>query len=233
MSSADRNKIFIAGGVALVAIIIIGFFLLRGRRGAEPEAGAGFGAGGEEVVAEATGVPAVGVAPAPGEAEPGVAGGEEGAVVVPAGPSIGLVQMNIGPSEPTREDPFLSFDPPPRPTPPELLVALPPVNIVPGGLRPGGITTVAGPRIGNRRVAGLLFNDQAFAILEDEDGDAFVVKPGDVVDGIRITAIARNSIFLMDEDGKRWEVPLRGLGPSASMSGRSSTVSAMPSMPPA
>ena len=231
MSLADRNKILIAGGVAVVAILLIGFFVLRGRGRKESAGGAGAFTQGEVAETAAAG----GGGPVPGEAAPAAAGGEEAAAAAPAaaaGPSVGVVQMGIGPAEPTRPDPFLSFEPPPQPTPPELLVTMPPVGIVPGGLRPGGIT-LAGPRVGNRRVAGVLFNDQAWAILEDEDGETFIVKPGDVVAGIRITAIARSSIFLMDRDGKRWEVPLRARGPGTAVSTASSTVSAMPEVPPA
>ena len=231
MNLTDRNKILIAGGVAVVAILLVAFFVLRGRKPKESAGGAGAFTQGEAVETAAAGeAPA-----APGAAAPAAAGGEapaEGPAPITAGPSVGVVQMGIGPAEPTRADPFLSFEPPPQPTPPELLVSLPPVGIVAGGLRPGGVTT-AGPRVGNRRVAGLLFNDQAWAILEDEDGETFIVKPGDVVDGIRITALSRNSIFLMDRDGMRWEVPLRGLGPGTAVSTASSTASAMPSVPPA
>ncbi|MCJ7752737.1 MAG: hypothetical protein MUQ65_16900 [Armatimonadetes bacterium] len=227
MNLTDRNKMLIAGGVAVVAILLVAFFVLRGRKPKESAVGAGAFTQGEAV--ETT---AAGEAPAaPGAAAPAAAGGEAPAATT-AGLSVGVVQMGIGPAEPTRPDPFLSFEPPTQPTPPELLVSLPPVGVVAGGLRPGGITT-AGPRVGNRRVAGLLFNDQAWAILEDEDGETFIVKPGDVVDGIRITALSRDSIFLMDRDGMRWEVPLRGLGPGSTVSTASSTVSAMPSVPPA
>jgi len=144
--------------------------------------------------------------------------------------TLGVVAIGSGPVEPTRPDPFLTFEPPPRPTPPELLISLPPVALEPGGLRPGGPSDV--PRVAGRRVAGLLFNDQAYAILEQED-ETFIVKPGDVVDGIRITAIARDSIYLVDEDGQRWAVPLRGLGPGDLGGGFGGRVTGMPEMPPA
>jgi hypothetical protein len=233
MNPADRKKIMIAGGIALAAILAIAFFVLRGR-GGKQEAGPAAGFAGTEAT-ETAGGPAAPVGgggpPAPGQEAPQAAGGE-GAVAAPAGPApmVGVIQMGSGPAEPTRPDPFLTFEPPPQPTPPELLVGLPLVGIVPGGLRPGGAVATTVARVGNRRVAGLLFNDQAWAILENEDGETFIVKPGDVVDGIRITAIARDSLFLKDSDGKRWQVILRSMGPGARAG---STVSGMPETPPA
>jgi hypothetical protein len=230
MNLADRNKILVAGAVVAVAIILIAFFVMRGRKPAAAGGGAGSFTQGEQG-AETTAAP--GAPPAPGETAPAEAGGEAAAAPAPSGPgpSVGVVQMGIGSAEPTRTDPFLTFEPPPLPTPPELVVAMPPVNLVEGGLRPGGVST-AGPMVGNRRVAGLVFNDEAWAILQDETGEYYVVKPGDIVNGIRIIAISRSSIFLMDRDGKRWEVPLRGLGPEPAAAASSSTVAAMPTSPP-
>ena len=232
MNLADRNKILVAGAVVAVAIILIAFFVMRGRKPAAAGGGAGSFTQGEQG-AETAAAPA-GAPPAPGTTAPAEAGGEAAAAPAPSGPgpSVGVVQMGIGSAEPTRTDPFLTFEPPPLPTPPELVVAMPPVNLVEGGLRPGGVTSTAGPMVGNRRVAGLVFNDEAWAILEDETGEYYVVKPGDIVNGIRITAISRSSIFLMDRDGKRWEVPLRGLGPEPAAAASSSTVAAMPTSPP-
>lgn len=234
MNPADRKKIMIAGGIALAAILAIAFFVLRGR-GGKQEAAPTAGFAGTEAT-ETAGGPAAGPGmetaggpPAPGQAPQG-AGGEEVAAAAGPAPMVGVIQMGSGPTEPTRPDPFLSFEPQPQPTPPELLVSLPPVGIVAGGLRPGGATTTTVARVGNRRVAGLLFNDQAWAILENESGETFIVKPGDVVDGIRITAIARDSLFLKDSDGKRWQVILRSMGPGARAG---STVSGMPETPPA
>jgi len=231
MNPADRNKILIAAGVAIVAIIVIVFFL-RGRKPTGTESGAGAFAPTAEAEAEGGEAPAAtGPAVERGEA-PAAAGLQEGAAAAGAEPTVtlGVVAIGSGAVEPTRPDPFLTFEPPPRPTPPELLISLPPVALAPGGLRPGGPSDV--PRVAGRRVAGLLFDDQAYAILEQED-ETFIVKPGDVVDGIRITAIARDSIYLVDEDGQRWAVPLRGLGPGDLGGGFGGRVSGMPEMPPA
>lgn len=229
MSPADRNKILIAAGIAVVAIVVILFFL-RGRKPTGTEAGAGSFTtaaqeqpqGGQQPTvpaADEAASPQTQAPPPEGEAQGDAAAGE-------AKVMLGVVAMGSGPVEPTRPDPFLTFEPPPRPTPPELLISLPPVGLEPGGLRPGGPSDV--PRIAGRRVAGLLFDDQAYAILEEEE-QTFIVKPGDVVDGVRITAIARDSVYIVDADGRRWAVPLRGLGPS----GFGGRVSGMPGMPPA
>ena len=228
MSPADRNKILIAGGVALIAIIVIVFFL----RGRKPSRGGGGGAFTETAQVEGAGAPPAPGQPAPGQPAAAAPAGEGEAVAAPeVSPMLGVIRVGSGPAEPSRPDPLLTFEPPPQPTPPELLVSLPAVTLQPGGLRPGGPSDV--PRVSGRRVAGLLFDDQAYAILE-EDEETFVVKPGDVVDGIRITAIARDSIFLVDSEGRRWQVPLRGLGPGTrGGAGARTSVSGMPEMPPA
>ncbi len=248
MQLTDKNKKLIAGGIALVAIVLIAFFVLRGRGGGT-ESGAAAGgfaqAGAGQGASPALGGAAAGTTAGAGRGGmgPGSAGGAAvpggGGAAAPAGPaapgtypSVGLIKMGIGPAEPTRQDPFVTFNPPPQPIPPEVLVQLPPVGLVAGGLRPGGgVEAVA--KIGNRRVAGLLFNDQAWAVLEDEEGNTYVVKPGDVVEGMRITAISRDAIFLKDRDGKKWEVPLRGLGPGGQAGSPGTTAAAMPEMPPA
>ena len=226
MSAADRNKIIIAAGVALVAIVLI-FVFVRGRRPAQPPAQAG--AFGTPMAAPVEGPAAPGAPgpPTPGidvAAAPGAPGEAAPGAVVRAGP---VIQMGTGPSVITRPDPTITFDPPIT-TPEELLVNPPPVALVPGGLR---VQTDRPAQIGDRRVAGLLFNDRAWAILE-KDGQTFIVKPGDVVDGIRITAIAQNSIYLVDRDGNRWEVPLRGPTPGAASSGVGPAAPGMPGWPP-
>jgi hypothetical protein len=214
MSGADRSKVLIAGGVALVAIVVIVFFVLRGRGGGERAAGGGaFTAETAAVEEGAAGTPAPGtVGEGEGAAEAGAEAGEEGAVGPARDVFMGRVEVATGPTEPSRPDPFQTFEPPPQPTPPELLVSMPAVGLTPGGLRPGGPSEVAA--VGDRRVAGLVYNDEVYAILVDGE-EEFIVKPGDVVDGIRITAIARDGLFLRDSEGQRWEVPLRGLGPGA------------------
>ncbi|MFB3882006.1 MAG: hypothetical protein ACE149_12135 [Armatimonadota bacterium] len=241
MNLSDQQKKIIAGAIALVAVLVIVFVLVRGRRPAlqAGAAGGGFPQGGEQVAAGPGPAGAAGAAGAAGggaQAPAAAGGGGAGAAAeAPAGPTqyptIGVVKMGIGPAEPTRPDPFLTFNPPIPPVPAEVLYPLPAVGLVAGGLRPGG----PGERVatvGNRRVAGLLFNDQAYAILEDEEGRTYIVKPGDVVEGIKIVAISRDSIFLRDREGRKWEVPLRGLGPGGEATAAETTASAPAAMPP-
>ena len=230
MSPADRNKVFIAGGIALIAIVVIVFVVLRGRRAGTQELGAGAGAFGPPLAEAPAGAP--GFPPAPGEQAPG-APAPEAEVEVAAGPAarVGVIRMGRGSDEPTRPDPFQTFQPPVRPPAPELVVSLPTVTLEPGGLRPGGPSETFAT-IGRRRVAGVMFNERPWAILEEED-KTFIVKPGDVVAGIRITAIARDSIFLLDPEGRRWRVPLRGLGLGVERaSAAASRTAGMPELPP-
>lgn len=235
MSAADRNKLLIAGGVLLVAIIVI-VFLLRGRSARQGTTGAAGFAGPAQPAA--AGAPAVGAgtgATAPGQAAPAAPGGAFGAggaageqQVAVAPDMVGAVRIGSGPGEPTRRDPFVTFDPPPQPRPAEVRANLPPVSLQTGGLRPPGLPESLG-QVARRRVAGLLFNDGAWAILE-QDNEAFIVKPGDVVDGNRITAIGPEAIYVTDSDGRRWKVHLRSLAPGTAAP--AGTVPGMPAMPP-
>jgi len=248
MSPADRNKIIIAGGVALIAIILIVFFLMRGRGGTEAATTAGAGGFG------GTGQTAAGGAAAPGQTTPAAAGGAAGfagggpagaagpgvpgATVVAQVPGGGVyvpgspIRINSGPTEPTRPDPTLTFEAPPAPIPPEVTANLPPVVLQAGGLRPPGIPEGGQGPLGRRRVAGLMFNDGAWAILEQEN-QSFIVKPGDMVDGNRITAIGPDSLFVTDSQGRRWQVDLRSLAsPEGTVVPSSNRVPGMPQAPP-
>ena len=236
MSPGDRNKILIAGGVALVAIVVIVFFVVRGRGRQAPPTGAGSYAA----------APAAGTAVTPGQAAPAPPGGaaatgQQGPAApgapteVAQAPGGGTyagprspIRMGTGAELSTRQDPFLTFEPEPQPIPPEMLYPVPIVVTQEGGLRPPGLPESAGP-LGRRRVAGLLFNDGAWAILE-LDGQTSIVKPGDVVDGNRVTAITTDSLFVIDSGGRPWRVALRSL---AAAGAAEVTVPGMPEAPPA
>lgn len=235
LSQIDRKKLMIAAGVVVVALIVLVFVLRGSRRQASQAGPAGAFTGGEQTAA-GTGTAAEGSAPAaPGTEEQAAAGEAE----APTGAMLGAVRLGAGSDVVTRPDPLLTFDPPPVPTPPELLVNPPPVALVPGGLRPEIPPEIAAPesvQIGRYRVAGIMFNDGAFAILEAEPGQTFVVRPGDVVENNLITAIARDSIYLVDSAGRRWRVELRGRGPGgvslSSSAGATGTIAGMPGSPP-
>jgi len=142
--------------------------------------------------------------------------------------------LGSGSAVKTRPDPFLTFVPPPQPPPPELAIGMPLVMLQTGGLRPTGVEEMVVAGIARRRVSGLLFDEGAYAILEGDQGQAFVVKPGDVVQGNRVIAISRDSIFVEDQEGKRWQVRLRGAGPaSGAEATTSSVIGGMPESPPA
>jgi len=230
MSTADRNKVIIAAAVVVVALVVI-VFMLRGRRRPQRAGPAGgFGAAEQAPAAP----PGEAPAPPPGTTEAPAAPEAAEAAVAEAGLMMGAIRIGRGTEVRTRQDPLLTFDPPPQPVPPELVVNPPPVTLQPGGIRPRGIEVALGEEaaIGQSRVSGLLFDEGAYAILENAQGQAFVVKPGDVVEGNRITAIARDSIFLIDSEGERWQVRLRGKGPVGStQSARAGSVEGMPEVP--
>jgi hypothetical protein len=227
MSPADRNKYLIAAGVVVVAIIIV-IFVFRGRR----KGPAGTGAGGFATGAQtaAPGAPGAGAFGQPAPQPVAVA-------ALPAGgpPMLGVIRIGRGSEVRTRIDPTVTFEELPPITPVEALVPLPAVTLQEGGLRPAGIQEVTvgqGPEIARRRVSGLLFDEGAYAILDAGGGQASVVKPGDIVQGNRIVAISRDSVFVEDPEGKRWQVRLRGLGVGGAATG-ATRAGGMPESPPA
>jgi hypothetical protein len=126
---------------------------------------------------------------------------------------------------------LINFEPPPPVITPEEKTPLPPVITVAGGLRPGGESTGIVETIANRRVAGVKFNGGAWAILEKDGEKSFVVKPGDVIEGTKITAISRDCIYVVDPDGQRWQVPLRGAGPGGATPVTTRRVPGLPESP--
>ncbi len=245
LSQIDRKKLMIAAGVVVLALVVL-VFVMRGGKGPGRGAGqaGGFGRAGQ--TAGAAGTEATPAPPAAGQQgrrggrRGQAAGGQTtaaapGAAAATAPGTLGAVRAGTGSEVRTRPDPFLTFEAPTPPPAPELAVNPPPVNLRAGGIRPVPLTEVAtGNGIGRNRVAGLMFDEGAYAILDAGGGQTFVVKPGDIVQGNLITAIARDSIYLVDSEGKRWQVQLRGLGPGgASLSAPSSTTAGMPESPPA
>ena len=226
MNFADKKNILIVGGVAVVIVVLLLVFVMKGKKGsggagaggaATGRRGAGRGAQTASApapgqVGAGAGVSAAGAAPAPGAVTPSSAtpAGEQ---VVAGANLFGQVGKGTGQvSALTRSDPLINLEPPPPVITPEERTPLPPVVTVAGGLRPAGETTGIMETIANRRVAGVKFNGGAWAILVREN-ESFVVKPGDIIEGTRITAISRDSVYVTDPDDQQWQVPLRGSGP--------------------
>ena len=204
MSAKDKQRLAIA--VGLVIVVAAALYLLLFRPRAAPTASVGSESGGTPFGAVAT-QPRGAAAPqppaAPGPPAPAVA-------QAPAPPQPG----------PSRPDPFAPLFPPtppekqrrPPPPPPPLaveVVGIPPVMVeaLPPIRRPLG--AVGG--VSQRRVAGVLWNDRVWAIIESEKITA-VVQPGDVVDGNTVQAISPQGLILTSKGGKETEVPLRSRG---------------------
>jgi len=230
MNFGDKKKMLIAGGIAAVAIILLLVFVMKGKKSAGGAGGAagGAGAGGAQTAQ-------TGTTPAPGQvgaAAPGAPAAGVGRLV--AGQNLfGSVSKGSGQmSALSRPDPLIYLEPPPPVITPEERTPLPAVITVAGGLRPGGSQAVGiAETIANRRVAGVKFNGGAWAILEKEGEKTFVVKPGDVIEGTKITAIARDSVYVTDADGQRWQVPLRGSGPGGATPVTTRRLPGMPGSP--
>jgi len=229
MNFGDKKKMLIAGGIAAVAIILLLVFVMKGKKsagGAGGAAGTRAGAGGAQTAQ-------AGTTPAPGQVvAPPVASAVETGKLVAGQNLFGSVSKGSGQmSALSRPDPLIFLEPPPPVIAPEEKTPLPAVITVAGGLRPGGSGEVGiAPTIANRRVAGVKFNGGAWAILERE-GETFVVKPGDVIEGTKITAIARDSVYVTDADGQRWQVPLRGSGPGGATPVTTRRLPGMPGSP--
>jgi len=204
MSAKDKQRLAIAVGLVIVVAAVLYFLLFRPRAETPVSVGSeneGIPFGGAAIEPEG--------APAP---QPPVASG-------PPAPAVAQAPAQLQP-EPSRPDPFaLLFPPrppqrvvPPPPPPPPLaveVVGIPPVMVdvlPPIRLRPGVFAGVP-----QRRVAGVLWNDRVWAIIESDKITA-VVQPGDVVEGNTVQAISPQGLILTSKGGKETEVPLRGRG---------------------
>ena len=241
MNFADKKKVMIAGGIAAVAVILLLVFVLKGGKKSGPGAGPGGGRGRGAAAGGGAQTPQTAGAPAPGQVGAGAAGGGAAAPAPAAGEQVaaatklyGAVGIGTGEmSALTRPDPLITFDPPPPVITPEEKLPLPLVITVAGGLRPAGESAGITETIANRRVAGVKFNGGAWAILEKDGEKSFVVKPGDVIEGTKITAISRDSIYVTDPDGQPWQVPLRGAGPGGAMPVTTRRIPGLPESPAA
>jgi len=118
------------------------------------------------------------------------------------------------PTEPYRPDPFANIFPPPPPPKPLPLPPPPPAAIQVGippvfaQLLPSeGVREIAEREQG--RMAGVLWNDRVYAIIETDNATA-VVQPGDTVDGRTVRSISPQEAILASKSGEEVKVPLRG-----------------------
>jgi hypothetical protein len=229
MNEQRKKQMIIAGAlVAVVAVVLV--FLVFGRRGgqeplgsAQPMTSAEAPAGGAAAPsAPATGMGAMGASARPGG-------------VPAAAPTTAAAGGNIGsplhppadakqPPFKARPDPFKAF-----PLPKEWLEALQrmakaaePPPIYGWGVPAAEVKTAqvtrsveSGPSAtlsvaGARRMSGILFDGRVWAILETEDGQSHVVKPGDVMEnGAKVAAVSRDSMVI-SRAGQRQNVELKG-----------------------
>ncbi|UCH34217.1 MAG: hypothetical protein JSV65_17030 [Armatimonadota bacterium] len=229
MSAKDKQRLGIAIGLAVVVLVALYFLVLRKPKGEETTAAETSAATKETTAASKTkarpGAGAVGIAARPGA--PGAlaaAGGPKPGA--PAGPA-------AAPAEPYRVDPFAPlFPPPPKPPPPP--PPPPPPAVVQVGIPPviAQLPPEAVPRPPEerRRMAGVLWNDRVYAIIETENTVA-VVQPGDTVDGGTVRSISPEALMLATTGGQEVEVPLRNrTGPAPSVV-RTATPPGRPGLP--
>jgi hypothetical protein len=218
MNFGDKKTVLIAGIAGAVIVIALAVIFLMQRKPATTAA-----QGGQGGTATGAGTAAGGAQVAGGGGAPAGAGGTQLAAAVP-GQTLGaapatvnlLGAVNKGSGEMTartRPDPLINIEPPPPKLTPEDRYLPPAVYTVEGGLRPAGAEIGTTETIANHRVAGIKFGGGAWAILE-KDGRTRVVKPGDVVQGTKVTAIGRNSVFVVDAEGRKWQVPLKAADPT-------------------
>jgi len=232
MTEQRKKQLMIAGALVAVVALVLVFVAFRSRGGEEvttpteiatspgptpvggaelPSAGGGPTAGGPPYATAA--------GPAPG-AMPGAGG--------PSATDIGIMKPppNAKPRVAPRKDPFQPF-----PLPPEWLevirrtnqAAQPPLiyQWALPAVAAGKTTYVSGPSTampglpyavatGSRRMSGILWDGRVWAIIETDDGQSHVVKPGDVLDdGSRIAAISRDSMVVA-QAGQRQTVGMKG-----------------------
>jgi len=237
MSPQDKKKLGIGVGLLLVAAAIVYFAVLRRSGGEVPVPPTPTASTSSTPTAPAAAPPATGGVPtagAPGlvglAAAPGAAAGG------PMSPPLGVQ----GPLVKPRPDPFQLFPPPkgsegPPPQPPPFIVTagLPRMVHKTGWAQPE-IWRERGrdvPSPAGQRMAGVLWNGQVWAILENNTG-SYIVKPGDSVGEARVQAIARGEMVVADATGKQ-DVQLRGLAlpPSAVQAGAAAPGYGQPGLP--
>jgi hypothetical protein len=119
-----------------------------------------------------------------------------------------------GTKEPTRADPFIPIKPP------GLTVRKSNGRTAEFVVLPIPVPDTSGPlsvrddraRKVSRRAAGVLWNNEVYGLLQIGQ-ETYIVRPGDIVEGYRVTAITRDAIVLYSPDLRREiQLPLQGPG---------------------
>jgi hypothetical protein len=206
-----KYKQQLAISAVLVVVVLAGLYFLVFRK-PKQEAGTAPGAGAPQATAQGAKAPATKArgalnaeaiqaalarALASGAGLPGAA---PGAVVKP--------------TERSRPDPFAPlFKPPPPPPPPPPLPPQPAAvqvgipAVMAQALPPEAVVETVAREQG--RMAGVLWNDRVYAIIETESTVA-VVQPGDTVNGRTVRSISPQEAILASKGGEEVKVPLRG-----------------------
>ena len=228
MSAKDKQRLGIAVGLVVIVTAALYLLVFRGKPEEQTEVAARPAAG--EEAADRSERPGAGGRPSGVAARGAVPAGDADAQE-PGAP----VEPKVTP-DPYRVDPFqrlIEPPPPPRQPPPPP----PPAAVVQVGIPPvmmGALPEVLIAREGPyRRTAGVLWNNQVWAIIETEKTTA-VVQPGDVVEGNTVRAISPQGLILAIQGGEEVDVELAGRGaasrPRAAPAGMS-TPPGRPSLP--
>jgi hypothetical protein len=83
------------------------------------------------------------------------------------------------------------------------------------------------------RHAGWMYNTngQVVAIFEDSDGNARAIRVGDEIEGLRVKAIAQDSLILVDGGGHEKRLKLQGLDTYQGKTTRNVAIDATPGVP--
>jgi hypothetical protein len=210
----QKKKYIALGAGLLVLLFIVWFFFMRGSGGSEGSSTSGMGSSGPGMfgtpgAAPQPAGPSGGPAAGPGAGATHAPGALAGTAVaaIPTSKDSFYSQAN---KDPIRSDPFE-----PQPLPPGWWKNQPPPThydpVLPVALI--GTDIRIHPTDNHqtvRRVAGIMWDGQAYALLQLDD-QMYVVRPGDTVGGYHIDAITRDSVVISNKEvGGEIQVLLEG-----------------------
>jgi|SRR5579884_480252 len=136
---------------------------------------------------------------APG-AKQGIFAGSPPKAAAAAKPAVQTAKTGIVPIR-HRSDPFL-IGWRRQPLPPPVFALVSPMRIASADIVAPPPNNTIITEVPSRRVSGILTGDGVYAVLEDNNGDTEIVKPGSITsDGYRVVAINSDSVKLQRRDG--------------------------------